>query len=530
MEDIFEKIWGNKVVTGEEKPVKPNLIAFRNSDIALSLLHKHLNKQNGRIAVHCDVDVDGIGTGYIIGKFITYITGRAPLYIINKDKDHGIKQKHVDYFKDKQLDLLIIVDSSSNELEAIKGFDCDVLVIDHHEVNHSEYNGNTTRDGCVYTIVNNTIDNSDVDSIKLWMNNFNSNSSENLESYKADDRMSCGLVVYELLRLYCEAVGPKNLLENLKLFQWVGVTLFTDSISLNTPRNQWYIENTVHSSETENTLLNILKEMNSFKQYLDKSTINYTFAPVINKAIRAGHSGEALSAVTHNNKIIGSLQQYKDTQDQAINIGVSDFKATDSYILRDMSATNVHKNYNGVIASRLCGEYNKNCVVYRVSQGIAEGSFRGRYQNVDYRMLIKEYNEYSEAEGHKTAFGFRCRECDIDDIMGKLTSIESIASDQYLLTAGQINKTSPGQFVIDDIEEFKRQGGLWKLGIGNSKLSTDEQILITVSSSDAVLFEQRGKLYIYTVLGIKCKAFEPITKPIINIYVEYSRQIDCYIK
>lgn len=529
MDDIFQAVWGNKVVTGEEKPVKPNMIAFKNSEHALDMLYKHIRNRSN-IAIHCDVDVDGIGSGYIAGKFISYMTGKDPLYIINKDKEHGIQQKHADFFRDKPLDLLIIVDSSSNELEVIKQFKCDVLVVDHHEVSHNQLCGDTDGENCKYIIVNNTIDNNDIDAIKIWMNNFKECASENLTYYEADDRMSCGLVIYELLRLYCEAVGPKSLLENLKLFQWVGVTLFTDAILLNTPRNQWYIENTVHSLETESTLNNILKELNSFKLYLDKSTINYTFAPIINKAIRAGHSGDALKAVIHNNSFITDLLKYRDTQDQAIQIGVSDFKSTNSYILRDMSKTNVHKNYNGVIASRLCGDNNKNCVVYRVSQGIAEGSFRGRYQGIDYRKLISEYNDYSEAQGHKTAFGFRCRECDIDDIMNKLVSIESFVSDQPLLTAGKINETSPGKFVIDNIEEFKKQGGLWKLGIGNSKLSTDEQILITVSSSDAVLFEQKGKLYIYSILGMKCKAFEPIKTPVIHIYVEYSRQIDCYIK
>ncbi len=529
MSDVFEAIWKNKIVTGEEKPEKPNLIAFRNSGLAIKMLHKHI-KNKSKMAIHCDVDVDGIGSGYIMGRFITNRTGDLPLYIINKDKIHGIQQKHVDYFKNSDLQLMIIVDSSSNDIDIIKQFKCDVLIIDHHEIDHDELVGNTAGDNTKYVIVNNTVDNSDIESIKSQISKINGDTAKKIEYIAADDRMSCGLVIYELLRLYCDTFNLGNLLENMMLFQWVGVTLFTDSILLNTPRNQWYIENTVHSQDTEGTLKVLLSELNRFKTSLDKTLINYTIAPVINKAIRAGHSGDALDTVIFNPRNISNLLKYREAQDNAIEIGIKDFKAKDSYILRDMSGTSVHKNYSGVIASRLCGEHNKNCVVYRVIDGIAEGSFRGRVPHIDYRKLINDSGFGALAQGHKAAFGIKCPVDKLDEVMEILTSIESESSGKYTLTAGSINNKSPGEFVIEDMEEFKRQGGIWKLGIGNSKLNNDEQLMITVSSSDAVLFEQRGKLYLYDIIGLRCKAFEPITKPIINIYVEYSKQIECYVK
>ena len=114
--------------------------------------------------------------------------------------------------------------------------------------------------------------------------------------------------------------------------------------------------------------------------------------------------------------------------------------------------------------------------------------------------------------------------------MANLTTVEHELDTTPLVTAGRLNSTEPGKFLIDNIEDFKKQGGIWKLGTGNSKLNSEEQIFITVSSADAVLEEQIGKLYIYNVLGLRCKAFAPVTKPVINIYVEYSRQIECYIK
>ena len=78
----------------------------------------------------------------------------------------------------------------------------------------------------------NTLDNPSSLEIKELYKSLNGNTEENqLTSYKSDDRMSCGLVVYELLRIYQYIYHLGDVLENLRLYQWSGVTLFTDSIS-----------------------------------------------------------------------------------------------------------------------------------------------------------------------------------------------------------------------------------------------------------------------------------------------------------
>ena len=67
MTDALLEKWKSPVITGEEHPRKPDMIAFNNTVAALDLIHNHLSKHS-KIAVHCDVDMDGIGCGYIIKK------------------------------------------------------------------------------------------------------------------------------------------------------------------------------------------------------------------------------------------------------------------------------------------------------------------------------------------------------------------------------------------------------------------------------------------------------------------------------
>ena len=351
----MEYKWGSKYVTGEEITPKPGFVTFKECDKAILMLHKHI-ASNSTIAIHCDVDVDGIGSGYIMGRFLSTQTSSRPLYIINNDKVHGIQQKHADFFLNKPIDLMIIVDSSSNELDVIKQFNCDVLVIDHHMIEHNDTYGKTNDGEHEYIIINNVIDNLDnfnIKSIKCWFSKINSSVSEKLGAYKADDRMSCGLVVYELLRIYCETFMLGPVLENLRLYQWAGVTLLTDSIILNTDRNQWYMDNTVHSMEIEGTLKELLTGLSDFKVTLDKSVISYTIAPVINKAIRAGKSKEALKTVIYCPKTIGELLKYREDQDKALVIGSTNVHIESSHILRDLTDTDISRNYFGVIASKL---------------------------------------------------------------------------------------------------------------------------------------------------------------------------------
>ena len=82
---------------------------------------------------------------------------------------------------------------------------------------------------------------------------------------------------------------------------------------------------------------------------------------------------------------------------------------------------------------------------------------------------------------------------------------------------------------------MKRQGGILKLAIGNSKVASDEQIYISTYGKYAKLTENRGKLYIYNILGLTCKAFSEIKDitdkdGFVRIYVEFGNSIELYLK
>lgn len=526
LEDIFAEY---RAIAGDEEVGKPELINFCNTGEAVKMLNKHL-ADTLPIAVHCDVDCDGIGSGYIAYRFLTAMgVAHKSAFIINGEKEHGISQKHVDYFSNNNIGLLIILDSSSNEIDYIKQMNCDVLVIDHHVILHDQLSGYTA--GGEYVVVSNMVDNTESTEINNLIKTNNPLSPNYLGEFIKDANMSAGLVVYEFLRVYQEAYKIQNLVEDMMLYQWVGITLLTDAIPTGNKRNQWYMEKTVHNRDMEVGIKQLVTATNRFNMSLDKSFVNFTLAPMINKAIRAGASAEAMNIIFNHPSDIRTLDKYKEQQAIALQDVMEGAHIGTDYVSRDITGTGISRSYCGVMATKLCDLTSKNAVVYvQLQNGLLSGSFRGRQSKTDYRGFFEKIDPTIYAQGHDPAFGFRAEPDKLAEILHKIAQAESEESTQFYMTAGYIPEGYRGINHIEDMNEFKREGKLWRLGIANSKLSSYESINIMVLNQGYTPVETKGKVFFYDVLGLRCMAFEQLTTKWLSIYVEYSRDIKIYIK
>lgn len=535
--EIVINKWKLKSVVGIEEPTKPGLCIFNNIANAIELLNKHVEKDN-KIVLHTDVDVDGIGSTYITKKILETQGSNNHILVINKDKVHGIMQKHVEYFKQNPIDLLIVTDSSSNEIELIKQFTCDVLCIDHHELLHRDLSG-TCNDGIhKYVIINSTIDNENHDENVKWLKSKNLTAFDNVEKYNGTKQMSCGLVMYEFFRVYLSCYSNPVILENMMLYQWAGITLITDVIDTLTERNQWYMKKTVANTSVESSLGIMMKQINKFKCQLDKTFIGYSFAPIINRAIRAGASAEALSIVINNPANIMELMKYKKIQYDAVlkattivnkHGEVRNIVFNEPTIILDVTKLNIGVNYNGVIAARLGGDNNKNAAVYTITAaGKCKGSFRGKCKGIDYRKYFADYADNIYAQGHDTAFGFECAYEVLVDIMNSLYTIEPVGNEKPYLTVG--TGIEHGYYHADTINDLRSKGYIWQIALGNASVVSKDEIIIKASTDALKHKENKGSVIIYDFMGLECKAFKPITKNEISIYIEQTNQINIFIK
>ena len=196
----------------------------------------------------------------------------------------------------------------------------------------------------------------------------------------------------------------------------------------------------------------------------------------------------------------------------------------------DIGQFNVSPNYSGVIASRLGGDNNKNAAVYIMENELCRGSFRGKHKKVDYRKYFEKYSNDIYAQGHPGAFGFKLSPEQLTYLMNNISSIEPTEEEKPWLTAGNMTPSEYGKYHITSMDEFKRQGYLWRIAIGNSKVTSNDEIYIRVKASDVVLKATKGKLFIYDVLGMECKAFSLLEGKYFNVYAEYTNEINMFIR
>lgn len=526
--------WKEPSVTGVVKPEKPDVLLFNNSAAAMYLLYSNtFGKKNPTVAIHSDVDVDGIGSTYIMYRVLQSMGVKSIQLIINGEREHGIKKKHADFFRGKKIDLMIILDSSTNETEIIKQFECDVLVIDHHDILTDELQGKTN-DGHNFVVINNLISGESYDKDIDWISRINKDASERFSRYSVEERMSCGLVTYEFLRAFCLLLKNESLLENLLLYQVAVITLYTDAISMLNERNQWYISRTIGAHELERNLSIMLPVLNKWESTISKSFIGFSLGAIVNCSIRAGAGAEVLRDWVLNPENIGELSKYQVKQREILKEAINPDEVFDkSYILKDVTSLGVGKGYCGVIAMKLCSSNKKNVAAYVVKDkehGIVAGSFRGRQSHTKYRNFFEEYSDDIYAQGHPPAFGFELKLSQLKDIMEKIDSIETVGSDKFYLTIGHFDESEKGIHHYDDFNDFKRQGLLWQIGVGNSHVASDEEIDIVVKTSDVRLAEAHKKYFVYDVLGVECRAFEPISGQYAKIYAEYSSKLELFIR
>ena len=536
--ELFRDIYKNvDLLYGNKKPEAPEIVRFLNIEKAAKILYRHI-VAGSTIGIHTDVDMDGVGSCYIFRNWL--LSCRPDLTVdcwINKRKQHGIDDSKVAAFNTTgKYDLLIILDSSTNEVESVKKLTCDCIVIDHHEVDIpiNELIGNTAgittkpdifsdeykkhpdvkiERCCEYVILNSLVDNPD--------------------GYEASDTMSAGLATYEFLRFFQDYFSlPYNVLEALKLYQWAVITLFTDKMNNDHPRNIYYIQLARGMSEKESGLSQMLHSLNCESLYISKSDINFTLAPTFNTAIRTGHSAEAINLALRESGQVIKLRDYRAIQQNALLGFDENINLNEKYVTKDITKETIEdelfSNYTGLIAMKLLDKFNRTALVYQiVGDNIAKGSFRGLLDSLDYRQLISDLGYVSQ--GHKTAFGFEIPVSELDTVMQYLAKQEEATNQEaFYLTAGNVKNR--GKHHIDDIADFRATGNLWKLGILNSILSSDTNIVISSDDLEFRAVNTKGNYYTYNLKGITVHSFEEITTPLADMYVEFQDNLKIYIR
>lgn len=508
---LFKDIFNYpEYLMGERQAEEPAIVEFLNGYTAACILSKHM-RSNSKIAIHTDVDMDGIGSCYVFRNWMRQVAPFCNVDCwINQEKVHGVADSQINFLNSNKYELVVILDSATNDINYIRNLNCDCIVIDHHEISINKEDMVGTTVGGNYVIVNSMADNLD-------------------KNYIGNDMMSAGLTVYEFLRYFQYGMGLYDYLSELKLYQWAVITLFTDCINNDNLRNIYYIQKSRAERDKEPGLAQILASVDCRSNTLNKSDIGFTLAPLFNRAIRAGYGGYALELALTQPTRAKELQYFRQIQEQQVSNFEegANYNKSHNYVTKDITNTNVSPSYAGLVAMKLCDRFSATSIVYRdIGDGYVGGSFRGAYQEVDYRKHILDMGYY--AAGHKSAFGFKFPKDKVDEIMSTLVSFEKKGMVKEYLTAGDV--VPRGIHHIENLKDFQSQSYLWRLGNVNSIMATNINILVSKLELEYRSVNSKHTYFTYDFHGVELRAFEEITSSQAYIYVEYQDTLRLYVK
>ncbi|PGO60613.1 single-stranded-DNA-specific exonuclease RecJ [Priestia megaterium] len=349
-----------------------------------------------RIVISYDPDADGITANTIMFRYLKNYTDNVDYIYGERGDGHGItEQLTADFDKDmnpkraelnkenrrkvKEADLLILIDSSSNDVEmckAIKGMGVDVIVIDHHaieEKNPHVLMVNPQQDDCEYP----------------------------------NKQLSGAGVVFKVLEVMEDTLGQVDIWQFIDL---VAVGIYADVMRVDVPENRYLILHGLRNM-TNTGLVRILKGGKANLLKLTCSDIGFTIAPLINGVARMDEIKLAIDILLEDDdKVCMKLRrdmvkvndERKLKQKEIVKQYMS--KVDDSKKVLIVTDEQSSKGFNGIVAQQLSERYGRPAIVGRIHNGVLSGSFRS-YNGFKFKKFLQQFPNEIEALGHEGAGG-----------------------------------------------------------------------------------------------------------------------------
>lgn len=385
-----------------------NPLLLKNIDSGVSLLKYHLDN-GSKISLTVDSDQDGVTSAAIFYNYVKKINPEINIeWYMHEGKQHGVEIPKVP----SDAKLIVIPDAGSNqydEHEQLKSLGYDILVIDHHICDHESQDA---------LVVNNQ-----------------------LGDYPNKDLSGAG-VVYKFIKYYDQKYGYDFADDFLDL---TAVGIIGDVMNLTDLETRYILKEGLSHIKNFGLSHFLLKQSFSVSSVTNPTPTDISFyvTPLVNAIIRVGTMSEketlfkafisgpndtepstkrgakpgdleviadkaariATNAKNHQNKA-------KDESVEMIKMKIEKEELNDNKVLLialdEMEAKYVNPNLTGLIAMKLCQEYQKPTIVLREGNDeVFKGSFRVNNNSplTNFKDFCNESQLIDYAEGHQSAAG-----------------------------------------------------------------------------------------------------------------------------
>lgn len=444
-------------------------------------------KNNEKICIYGDYDVDGITSITIMYQFLTKLGAHVMYYLPDRlIEGYGINNNALDEIKDKGVSLVITVDcgiTAIAEVEHAKEIGLDICITDHHE--------------CGETIP---------DAIAIV------NPKRKDSSYSFKLLAGVGVAFKTITAISIKYNLPKE--EYLRFIDIVAIGTISDIVPL-------IGENRIISkyglkamAQTENIGLKALIKLVNSKD-MDSMMVSFGMAPRINACGRMGNASAAVKLLLEKNEAKAEQmalglddlnQERKNVEtiiyEDAINmIKDKGLESKKSIVLYNSSW---HNGVIGIVASRLVNMYYKPVILLTKEHGTIRGSGRCPSGFSIYDALTECKESVIQFGGHELAAGLSLEEEKIDEFINAFEIASSkrseSLSEQIIEIDAEVQRKDLNGQLIKDIRAMKPYGQsnqvpvfLYKgLKVNAIRTIKDEKHLKLVLKDDKSLIDAVG--------------------------------------
>ncbi|MFD0587641.1 DHH family phosphoesterase [Paenibacillus sp. GCM10027627] len=404
------------------------------------------NKQ--KISIFVDNDPDGISSTALLFQYLNNYSDNVTYFHTQRSVGHGIQ--YALELIPSNTDLLIIVDSSSNEWEScrlISEQGMDIIVIDHHLITDKN-------DYCI--LVN-----------------------PQQESCQYPNKQSSGSLLTWKVCQTLDEYFHENYSDSL--IDLAAFGLYSDIQCMKEYENRFMVNHMLDNVQNIG-LRSILKVIGKEKEKLYSSTFGYNITPFINAPTRLDKIELPLKLLTTEDPILALKlakeikilnEERKKFQKEAVGRLRPLVNEQDKCIV--LVDSSLGKGYNGLVANDLSSIYQRPVIIQGESDMEYAGSFRS-YGDFDFLKFVSELELVTNCGGHAGAGGISFKKTDIDRIKLNLNSklknekFEQMIEYDFELKADEINEK-----IITQVQDFCRVSGT---GFNEAKFLIKDLIVI----------------------------------------------------
>jgi len=406
--DAIAKIRGIKDVDSFLRPSSDELhdpYLMKNIEDASNRIIRAI-ASGENIVASFDPDADGLTATSTKIRYLKNYTDKVDYIYGERNDGHGIaemikiegvedeerlKRNQENLEKIKACDLLILIDSSSNDTDACRyiaeELGKEIIILDHHGIERENPHVlmvNPQQEDCAYP------------------NKF----------------LSGAGVVFKVMQVMEDTLGQVDPFDYIDL---VAVGMYADIMRVDVLENRYLIMHGLRNMKNTG-LVRILKGGKADLFKLDCNSIGFTIAPLLNGTARMDNIKLAIDILlSDDDTVCKKLRlQMSKLNDKRKEIQKGLVEAYSKRVNLDQKVLVVlddksSKGFNGIIAQQLSEKFKRPVLVGRLHKGVASGSFRS-YNGLKFKSFLQDFDGEIEALGHEGAGGFIINEEYLDNL------------------------------------------------------------------------------------------------------------------